>query len=227
MIEPISIVECCDNMEFMVKFPDKFFDLGCVDPGYGIGENWTKSKNSIHYKHHSSYKNKSIPTKEYFNELFRVSKNQIIWGGNYFTEFLRPTNSWIIWDKLKEVEKTFQSECELAWTSFKVPTRFFRFQWDGARKSTETGSTRIHPHQKPITLYQFCFEKYLTPGAKILDTNLASQSSRIAAYKLGFYFWGCEIDEDYFKEGCKRFDKECQGITEQQGIKVKQQKLFL
>ena len=88
---PISIVECCDNIEFMKKFPDNFFDLGCVDHGYGIGQNWKKNVKGVHYNHNSSYKNDSIPSEEYFYQLARVSKNQIIWGGNYFTEFLRPS----------------------------------------------------------------------------------------------------------------------------------------
>jgi site-specific DNA-methyltransferase (adenine-specific) len=215
-------------MEFMKQFPNDFFDLAVPDPGYGIGEDWKKDVGGVHYKHSSSYKNDSIPSEQYFNELSRVSKNQIIWGGNYFTKFLRPTNSWIVWDKKRDVEKTFMSECEVAWTSFNIPMRFFRFQWDGGKKENETGITKIHPHQKPLKLYSWIFEKYLSPGGKILDTHMGSQSSRIAAFELGFEYYGCELDPDYFREGCKRFEERCNGIIQYpNGIKIKQQKLFI
>jgi site-specific DNA-methyltransferase (adenine-specific) len=224
---PVSEVKCCDNVKFMKEFPDEFFDVAVVDPGYGIGEDWKKDSKGVHYKHNSSYKNDTVPSKEYFEELFRVSKNQIIWGGNYFTEFLRPVNSWIIWDKKRDVEKTFMSECEMAWTSFNVPARIFRFQWDGGKKENETGITKIHPHQKPLALYSWIFKRYGFPGCKILDTNMGSQSSRIAAYCGGFDYWGCEIDPEYFSSGCERFEKECKGIVRQIGGFVQQQKLFV
>jgi len=227
MSEPISIVEYCDNMDFMAKFPDKFFNLAICDPGYGIGETWTKNKSDVHYKHSRTYKNNSIPSKKYFKELFRVSKNQIIWGGNYFTKYLPAENSWIIWDKKRDVEKTFMSEGELAWTSFNIPMRIFRFQWDGYRKSIETGIVKIHPHQKPVVLYSWILQKYAKLGDKILDTHLGSQSSRIAAYKLGFDFWGCELDKNYFQDGCQRFERECHDtIITKQGIKIIQGTIF-
>jgi site-specific DNA-methyltransferase (adenine-specific) len=109
----------------MVTIPDNFFDIAIVDPPYGIGENWKKDQFSKFYKHQSTYKNNSIPGRDYFNELFRISKNQIIWGGNYYTEHLCPRHSWITWNKFRDYEKQHMAEGELAWTSFNVPLRIY------------------------------------------------------------------------------------------------------
>jgi site-specific DNA-methyltransferase (adenine-specific) len=195
-----------DCEDFMRSKPDKCYDLAIVDPGYGIGEDWAKTKNSVHYTHRSTYKNDKIPSHEYFSELFRVSENQIIWGGNYFTEFLRPTNAWIIWDKKRDVEKTFMSECEAAWTSFKIPMRIYRHIWDGGKKGIETGITKIHPHQKPLNLYRWTLNKYARENFKLLDTHGGSMSSAIACDIEGYDLDICEIDKDYFDLGVKRFN---------------------
>jgi len=195
-----------DCMDYMATCKDKQFDLAIVDPGYGIGEDWNKSKSDVHYKHISIYKNNKIPCRKYFKELFRISKNQIIWGGNYFTRFLRPTNRWIIWDKHRDVEKTFMSEAEVAWTSFKIPMRIFRYQWDGGKKQSETGIKKIHPHQKPLALYKWLLKNYAKEGDRIIDTHLGSGSSAIAAYDFGCDFVGTEIDLEYFNAAVARFE---------------------
>ena len=149
-----------------------------------------------------------IPTEEYFLELFRVSKNQIIWGGNYFTKILPPSNDWIIWDKLNP-NLSF-SEAEMAWCSIKRNTRIFKHY----SAQVEEGG-KIHPTQKSVKLYDWISTKYAEQGQKILDTHLGSGSSRIACYNRGFDFTGFEIEPDYFRDADKRFRNH-----------IKQQKLF-
>jgi len=188
----------------MATCKDKQFDLAIVDPPYGIGEHWMKSKRTYRYGKKSW--NNDIPDKNYFDELFRISKNQIILGGNYYCHYLPITNAWIIWDKDRNADKTFMSECELAWTSFPIVMQKVKIVWDGAKKSNETGILNIHPNQRPLKLYEWFLNKFSKPSDKIFDSHLGSQSSRIAAYDMGFDFWGCEIDADYFRDGCKRFE---------------------
>jgi site-specific DNA-methyltransferase (adenine-specific) len=222
---PISEVECCDNMIFMAKFTDKFFDVAIVDPPYGIGRSGqieTFTKNPKHKRKHFADKGWDYekPTSEYWQELFRVSKNQIIWGANYFTDYLPASMGWIFWDKGQDLS---MSDGELAYTSFDKALR--RVIINRGQLMVEGGT--IHPTQKPIKLYEFIISNYAKDGFKILDTHLGSQSSRIAAFKLGFDFWGCEIDEDYFREGCDRFEKECNGIIKlTNGTTIIEQKLF-
>ncbi len=158
------------------------------------------------------------PTKEYFEELFRVSKNQIIWGGNYFN--LPSCRCFICWDK-KQPWKNF-SQCEYAWTSFDKPAKLVAI----SNRGGDADRNKFHPTQKPIKLYQWILEKFAKPGDKILDTHLGSGSSRIAAYRMGFDFYGTEIDKEYFDEQEKRFRRECFGeIKTSEGIIV-QQNLF-
>lgn len=194
-----------DCVKGMAKFEDDFFELAICDPPYGIGPNWTKSSRDTFFRKGAlnQYQNENPPPPEYYDELFRVSKHQIIWGGNYFTEFLPPTNSWIIWDKMRDADKTFMSEGEMAWTSFKKVLRIVQYRWDGAKKCEET--IRIHPHQKPVKLYEWLLLNYSAPGDRILDTHVGSGSSRIAADKLGREFTGFELDPVYFKDQNKRF----------------------
>src|SRR5690554_2114893 len=192
---PISEVKCCDCMDFMAKFPDKFFDLAIVDPPYGIG---ISNNAEIGYKGSNVFKPKpwdnQIPNQEYFDELFRVSKNQIIWGGNYFP--LPPTKHFIFWDKMNPEGLSF-SDGEMAWTSFNRAIR----KW--SRRNAIDG--KIHPTQKPIELYDWIFANYAKQNDKILDTHLGSGSSRIAAYKAKLDFTGYEIDAEYFEAQEKRF----------------------
>ena len=196
-----------DCMEVMALYPDKYFDLAIVDPPYGIGMNWTKDKNSKFYKHKSTYQNDSIPSKEYFQELFRVSKNQIIWGGNYYTDYLPAVNGWIVWDKQRSYLKQHMAEAELAWSSLKIPVRIISLIWNGFFTCERRYGN--HPHEKPVKLYSWIYANYAQEGQKILDTHLGSGSNAIAAHyaKMG-EFVGCELDEDYFKASVERIKKE-------------------
>lgn len=201
---PVSNVYNMDCMEGMAAFPDKFFDLAIVDPQYGIdvanmNMGIGKSKKASKAKNRKWVAkdwDKEPPTQDFFIELFRVSKNHIIWGGNYFN--LGPCKHYIIWDKEMPNGLSF-ADCEMAWTSFDRAPKMFRYS------AYLDKADKIHPTQKPIALYKWLLENYAKPGDKIVDTHLGSQSSRIAAYKLGFDFWGYEIDKDYFEQGDKRF----------------------
>ena len=221
----MNIAYNIDCMEYMRLCPDGAFDLAIVDPPYGIGvdrqnlgegtglcpENNTvaklrknrltgggKLKDRVLNKSDTSW-DFSPPPQEYFTELFRVSKNQVIWGGNYFQ--LPPTRGIICWDK----EQTFLnfSQWEMAWTSFDFPAKIFRFSNRGF--TCPDKSPKIHPTQKPVHLYMWLLGQVAKPGDKILDTHLGSGSSSIAAYDLGFDFVGCEIDEHYFKAQEERY----------------------
>ena len=183
-----------DCMEYMRSLPDKAFDLAVVDPPYGIGI----SKNPVRQAHKAKKWDNKTPNSDYFKELFRVSKNQIIWGGNYFE--LPPHKNFLIWDK-GQPENFSLAMCEMAWSSFDEPAKMFR--WNVL---LEKG--KIHPTQKPVALYAWIFRRYAKPGDKILDTHLGSGSSRIAAWDAGLDFVGCEIDKDYFEAQEKRFQEQ-------------------
>lgn len=183
-----------DCMEGMKEIPDKYFELAIVDPPYGIGINVNigrrKRDKKSNYKHFAG-KDKTIPNKDYFDDLFRISKNQIIWGGNYMTNFLYPSPCWLMWDKGFSEKVTF-AQYELAWTSFSSPAK--KYNYNAAKNNN-----RIHPTQKPIALYKWLLKNYANPGDKILDTHVGSGSSIIACLDLGFEYMGFELDEDYFK----------------------------
>lgn len=196
-------------MEAMAEFPDGYFDLAIVDPPYGIGPDWKKRKNTAN-KYAGSYDNTCIPDKKYFDELKRVSNFWIVWGWNYYTHFFEPTNYLIVWDKKVPEQTCFYSQVELAATNVKIPAAIYRHSWDGARKETETGIDKIHPHQKPIALYTWIMLKYAMNGYKILDTHLGSGSSRIAAFDLGLDFYGFEIDKTHFQNQEDRFQHHIQ-----------------
>jgi site-specific DNA-methyltransferase (adenine-specific) len=190
-----------DCMKGMARFPDRYFDLAVVDPPYGIGI----SSNPIRQKHDRKSWDDAIPKYEYFEELFRVSKNSIIWGGNYFP--LPPSKGFIIWDK-KQPENFSLAMCELAYSTIQSPAKIFRY-------SVLDGCEKIHPTQKPIKLYSWIFNKYLPEGGKVIDTHLGSGSSRIAAHRAGnIDFIGFELDLDYFLASDKRFKEQ----TAQQSI---------
>jgi site-specific DNA-methyltransferase (adenine-specific) len=192
-----------DNMQLMARYPDKYFDLAIVDPPYGInmgmghkGSEKRGDKNK--YKTFAGGDN-SIPTKEYFDELFRVSKNQIIWGANYMTEFLEPKASWIIWDK-KQPEDFSMAMAELAWSSFGSPMKIYQKRVVGA------DDVRVHPTQKPVALYKWLLDKYARQGDKILDTHLGSGSIAIACHDYGFDLTACELDKEYFDKAMQRIN---------------------
>ena len=217
----ISEVYNMDCMEYMKSIPDKFFELAVVDPPYGIGEDWKKRNKGSSFKE-TTYKNDSIPSQEYFNQLFRISKDVIIWGYNYFTNILGSTNYLIIWDKVSNNNTVFKySKAEIAFTTKRIPVNLVSIPWDGYRMGKETGQKKIHPHQKPIELYAWLFDNYANPGDKIFDSHLGSGSSRIAAYKMGFDFYATEIDKQYFDAQEKRFKNECLGeIITPKGVLV-------
>lgn len=198
----VSIAYNIDCMEYMRMPPDKAFDLAVVDPPYGIRINMNagRRRNAINPKREKKNWDNAIPENEYFLQLFRVSKNQVIWGGNYFP--LPQTRAWIIWNKHIPEEVSFSS-AELCWTSFDRKTLIMDIPYNGA--IGRNGETTIHPTQKPVALYTWIYNRYTKPGDKILDTHLGSGSSRIAAYDAGLDFVGCEIDTDYFRAQEERF----------------------
>lgn len=206
-----SSVYLMDCMELMAQYPDNAYDLAIVDPPYGIGEdgstNHTRGKMAKSKLYSSKGWDKEPPKQQYFDELFRVSKNQIIWGANHFISRLPFDSScWIVWDK--ENGATDFADCELAYTSFNSAVRKFTFRWQGMlQKDMKNKEIRIHPTQKPIRLYEWLLMNYAKEGDKILDTHLGSGSSRIAAHKLGFDFTGCELDSEYFEASVKRFNQ--------------------
>jgi site-specific DNA-methyltransferase (adenine-specific) len=193
----ISEVTNEDCMEGMVRYPDKYFDLAIVDPPYGIGEDGGKCRTRGSKKTNGIKKNwdNEKPSNEYWKELFRVSNNQIVWGGNYFADKLPVSRCWIYWQK--ELGGDF-ADGELAWTSFDKVLRQYK-------KRSETFN-RIHPTQKPVALYKWLLHNYAKQGDKILDTHLGSGSSRIAAYEMGFDFTAFELDKEYFEAQEKRYN---------------------
>lgn len=185
----ISIVQNRDCMEAMAEFPDKFFDLACIDPPYGLdlanmnmGVGKSKKCSKIeNRKWKPKGWDKETPSAEYFAELFRVSKHQIIWGGNYFA--LPPCKNYVIWDKRIPEGLSF-ADCEMAWTSFDKAPRIFGYS------AYLDKVDRFHPTQKPVALYDWTYKNYLPNGGKVLDTHLGSGSNRIAAHKAGnIDFW--------------------------------------
>jgi len=198
-----------DNMALMARYPDNYFDLAIVDPPYGIGINISigRRKGDKKSKYHKFAGNDSeIPSAEYFKELQRVSKNQIVWGGNYMTEHLQPSPCWLLWDKCFSEDVTF-AQFEMAWTSFTSSAKKFDKQ--------SSQQHRIHPTQKPVALYKWILDKYAKQGDKILDTHLGSGSIAIACHDYGFNLTACELDKEYFDKAMQRIENH-----------VAQQKLF-
>jgi site-specific DNA-methyltransferase (adenine-specific) len=200
-----------DCMDLMKAAPDNHWDLAIVDPPYGIGEDGTnrrppreKTKTKEHVKKDWD---SAPPSIEYFTELQRVSKNQIIWGANHFINNISvPSPCWIVWNK-KTAGNT--ADCELAWTSFKTAVRRFDFLWEGFwQEDMKNKESRIHPTQKPKELYRWLLSNWAKPGDKILDTHLGSGSIAIACYYMGFDLTGSELDPDYYKSMMERIDKE-------------------
>lgn len=217
----MNIAYNMDCLEAMRKMTDKMFDLAVVDPPYGIGRmsmNYTKSGSIRTHGNAAAkrrdYRKKSDwdikPNKEYFDELMRVSKYQIIWGGNYFSDMLPPSKGFICWDKrvCEHMTNDF-SDCEYAWISKGLGVaRMFRYCWNGMLQGNmKNKEERFHPTQKPVALYDWIFQHYAKPGYKILDTHLGSGSSRIAAYDANLDFVGYEIDKEYFDKQEERFAK--------------------
>jgi site-specific DNA-methyltransferase (adenine-specific) len=212
----MNIAENRDCMEVMASLPDKAYDLAIVDPPYGIDIAVSGAIGGTRKGVNPKWRNESVrqfvpkewdsrkPDASYFAELMRVSRDQIIWGGNYFTKHLPPTNAWIFWDKMPNAATLTFSDGELAWTSLQKPLKRIPIPWLGFG-SVNLNEEKTHPAQKPVALYKWLLTHYAKPGDKILDTHLGSGSSRIAAYDLGFDFYGCELDKDYFDAQEQRF----------------------
>lgn len=226
----ISEVYNIDCMEYMKNIPDKFFNLAIVDPQYGIGEdgksNHSRGKLAKAKQYTPKHWDNEPMSPQYFKELFRVSKNQIIWGANHFiTRINKDSPCWIVWDKDNGANDF--ADCELAFTSFPNAVRKFKYRWNGMlQENMKNKEIRIHPTQKPVDLYAYLLKTFAKEGDKIFDSHLGSGSSRIAAYKLGFDFYGCEIDKEYFASANERFENECLGIVQTKNGVLTQQKLF-
>ena len=223
-----------DCLEFLREQPDKSVDLAVVDPPYGGADDLSINGGGVSVDGSTAtrtggtwatkYGKKIIgwdvaPGEEYFKELFRVSKNQIIWGGNYFS--LPPTRCFLVWRKLTISESFTMAMAEYAWTSFNGNAKVFECAPQGASKDP-----RFHPTQKPVALYTWVFKQFAKPGDRVLDTHLGSGSSRIAAYGLDLDFTGIEIDKDYFDKSVERFELVGHGVQDIGGYKVEQGSRF-
>ena len=206
----------CDCMEAMREYPDKYFDLAIVDPPYGSGgvEEWEKKTRfgscfDKYKKPGRTGDGKKIidwdiaPGKEYFDELFRISKHQIIWGGNYFNEHIPSNRNFIIWRKLTISKSFSMAMAEYAWTSLNGNAKVFECTPQGTK-----AEPRFHPTQKPVALYEWLLSQYANKGDKILDTHAGSGSSLIACHRMGFEITAFEIDKEYYQKAKARLEEE-------------------
>ena len=207
-----------DCLEFMKQVPDDYFDLVLTDPPYGININKMNYVTSgavkvggafrNDYSNHNTEWDNKIPSKDIFDEIKRVSKNQIIFGGNYFTQALEPTSSWIIWDK--RVEDKYSNDfadCEMAWTSYKKPAKIYRFLYSGMiQQDMKNKDKRFHPTQKPSKLFENILRDYKTDDCKIFDPFMGSGTTAIACKSLGLDWCGCELESDYVAIANKRLE---------------------
>ena len=191
-----------DNMELMARYEDNHFDLAIVDPPYGIGHSLlsseTRGSKFVRTERHLEWD--VLPSKEYFSELKRVSKNQIIWGGNYFLDYLPSTRGMLIWDKIQIFSG---ADFEFAWTSFDTSAKAFRM----SRVEAYGNINKIHPTQKPVKIYEWILTNYAKEGDKILDTHLGSGSIAIACHNRKFDLTACELDKEYFDAAMKRIQQ--------------------
>ncbi len=212
-----------DCMDLMKEYPDKYFEIAITDPPYGIGfdreystmttgvrkdgtqrynKSWKSKSKRKNLQYVEKLWDKSKPDKQYFDELFRVSSKQIIWGGNYFADTIPVSGGWVVWDKGVH-EKMSLSQCELAWTNCLNSIKLIKILWSGYKKENQR-EKRTHPTQKPVALYEWLLTKYAKKGDKILDTHIGSGSIAIACHNLDFDLVGCELDKDYFDSAMKR-----------------------
>jgi len=198
-----------DCLQALKAMADKQFDLAIVDPPYGIGMDSTHFKTKSSNAKPNDYGKKdwdnAIPNKEYFNELLRVSRHQIVWGGNYFVENLTNSSCWVVWDK--DNGNSIHADCELAWTSFKTGVKKVKWLWHGMRQQNmKNKEKRIHPTQKPVALYRWLLYEFAKEGDKILDTHLGSGSIAIACWDMGYDLTAYEVDKEYYDNACKRLE---------------------
>ena len=199
-----------DNMKLMARYEDNYFDLAIVDPPYGYGD---KKTDILNFRQKEQHREWNIsPTKEYFTELFRVSKNQIIWGGNYFP-FIWGFGGrcFIYWHKGNPVPNF--ADGELAWTSFDKNAKQYDYRYYGNLEGNTSASKKFHPTQKPISLYEWLLMNYAKEGDKILDTHLGSGSIALACHNLGFDLTACELDTEYYEASIKRLKQHQSQLT--------------
>lgn len=192
-----------DNMELMSRYKDNHFDLAIVDPPYGIGMDGGKIGRGMCYKKKNWDNN--TPDQDYFDELKRVSKNYIIWGGNYFAKYFDNMDNFIVWDKIQRDGGTF-AMCEMAITSINKPAPIFKKTYHSGNNQFVKRPPRIHPTQKPVKLYEWILDKYAKEGDKILDTHLGSGSIAIACHNRKFDLTACELDKEYFDKAIQRIE---------------------
>lgn len=206
-----------DCMEFMRACQENAFALAIADPPYGLDASSTQGAGKLKNRQLNQGHIKrwdTAPSREFFTELQRVARHVIIWGGNYFP--LGTCRCFVCWDKMQPWPNF--SQAEFAWTDFDMPAKMFRF---------DNRVEKIHPTQKPVELYAYLLQTFAKEGDRIFDPMMGSQSSRIAAYKMGFDYVGCEIDAQYYADGCKRFNEECKGEhVLKDGSIIKQTSLF-
>lgn len=230
--EPLSAAYNMDCVAFMKQLPDNYFALACADPPYGYGNSEVFINGGrFHRGRFNRYRQvggeeididewDKAPSDEFFSELFRVSKNQIIWGANYF-DGMPATRCFLVWRK-QIPEQFSMAMCEYAWTSFQGNAKMFE-----CSQLSKKDDKRFHPTAKPIELYAWIYKNYVNAGETVFDPMMGSQSSRIAAYKMGFDYVGCEIEPLYFNKGNERFDRICKGTTvTKNGKKIIEQLLF-
>lgn len=205
-----------DCLDILKQLPNESIDLILTDPPYGIGSRF-KSKFGLQVEKKQWDKfewNNQIPNKEIFDEIMRVSKNQIIFGGNYYTEYLKPTNAWIIWDKIGTYNlKNPFSDCEMAWTSFSFAVKKYTFVNMGFIAGKDEKGKRIHPTQKPLQLFQAILRDFTKPGDIVCDPFSGSGTTAVAAYKLGLEFICVEKEADYWKKSCQRLKETQQQLS--------------
>ncbi len=206
-----SEVHLIDCVEFMRGLPDKAFNLAIVDVPYtdeyknmqNLNTDMKGKQAKVGQYHYNSLSN-AKPTKEYWDELKRVSKHQIVWGANYLIEYLNSTPCVIVWDKNNSGNF---ADCEIAFATFTTGAKIFKYTWNGMiQQNMKDKEERIHPTQKPVALYRWLLRNYAKPNDTIFDSHMGSQSSRIACHMEGFDFTGCELDPEYFEQGNQRYE---------------------
>ena len=198
----------CDCLEYMKSLPDNSFDFGIADPPYGIGKDWEKRDWRSRQRYRGCKYMNSRPCIDVFIQLQRVCKNWMVWGWNYFTDMVEvfpPTNYLVVWDKMSNCNPMFHySKCEIAATNIKIPCNLVSIGWDGYRMGEETGTKKIHPHQKPVALYRWILRNYAKEGWRILDPFAGSAALGVACKELGFDYVGCEVEQIFFNSSVQR-----------------------
>lgn len=204
-----------DCLEYMRSLPSDFYDVCIADPPYGIGKDWEKRDWRSRAKYRDCGYLNRMPDKAVFDEIRRVARDWVIWGYNYFTDFLGPTNYLIVWDKMSNNNQVFRySKCEIACTSFRVPCNIVSIGWDGYRMGEETGTRKIHPHQKPVALYRWLLREYVHDhGKTVFDPFAGSCASAVACLQSGYSWDGCEVERTFVDAASERLRRTCSELA--------------